>query len=283
MSEKKDRNLREYRSKNLEELIFEYRNPDKKEADYDRRRSELEDLILNSCRKIINDVSWQYAESCRYKYPMRESFEEISQECLEKLYRNFDKWKHTGSFESWLRKLCSNTAIDWLSKHEMIGVTRKYYNKKVKPLDEAERTLGQRLGRKPTDNELAEELKWSRIEIVKVRLTRQNVINPISLDQLSEDDGDNLIEYTIEDKTMMDVAEEAIQNILMDAIYQCLEEIKNKYGIPLELIYIKGRTLKELADLTGINESTLRSRIRRKYMKEIAECLREKHMYDRYI
>ncbi len=130
--------------------------------------------------------------------------------------------------------------------------------RKAKKIDEALYELGNKLGRLPDDEELAEHLNLSIGELgVLTGKISQGI--PMSLDMpISTDESENLcLIDTIPDTTTSGVEDEVTFNEIKDVLVKALERLGEKERMVITLYYYEGFTLKEIGDTIGLSESRI--------------------------
>src|SRR5690606_31411221 len=91
---------------------------------YVDKDAELIKACLKDDRKAQYELYARYSGKflgILYRYaPDSDTANDILQDAFIKIFRGLKKYKFTGSFEGWMRKIVVNTAIDYLNKNKAI-------------------------------------------------------------------------------------------------------------------------------------------------------------------
>jgi RNA polymerase primary sigma factor len=142
----------------------------------------------------------------------------------------------------------------------------------------AQKQLSQELGREPSAEDLADELRLPvpRIEAL-LRMARQ----PVSLDSPVGDDGDVNIGDFIEDKTAENPAEVTSFALLKEKLGEVLTSLNERERKILEmrfgLVDGYGRTLEELGNIYGVTRERIRQ-LEAKALRKLRHPTRARHL-----
>jgi RNA polymerase sigma factor FliA len=129
--------------------------------------------------------------------------------------------------------------------------------RRARQLDEKTAALAQRLGRGPTQEELAEELGVDQAELGRMLLESAHVI--ISLDGAnsgSEDEGEvQSLRDLLHDPNAASTDEVVEENELVDRLSAAIEQLPQRDRLVLNLYYHEELTLKEISRVIEVSES----------------------------
>jgi RNA polymerase primary sigma factor len=143
----------------------------------------------------------------------------------------------------------------------------------------AQKQLSQELGREPTAEDLADELRLpvSRVDAL-LKMARQ----PVSLDAPVGDDGEVKISDFVEDKHAEDPAEATGQNILKAKLDEVLRSLNQRERKILEMRFglIDGysHTLEEIGNLFSVTRERIRQ-IEAKALRKLRHPSRAHHLH----
>ncbi len=143
----------------------------------------------------------------------------------------------------------------------------------AKKMSEAEERLAARLGRRPSHEEVAEELG---MDIVKFRTVRREVeeINLVSLDSClvqEESEGMNLGKITSSCE-ILSPDEAAVRHEKEEALVGAIQSLREQERKVIYLYYYEELTLKEIAHLMNLSESRV-CQINRKAISSLKRVL----------
>lgn len=139
-------------------------------------------------------------------------------------------------------------SMDWIprSVHERIGLLQRTHTE-----------LLSRLGRPPTDEEVASELKMSPEELDDF-ISRARGAVMISIDDLNLHDPDgHKIVTMLADTQNPDPLSALLNEREREAIGQAIQELPEKERLVLTLYYYEELTMKEIGDLLKVTESRI--------------------------
>lgn len=117
--------------------------------------------------------------------------------------------------------------------------------------------LQNKLMREPSIVEIAKDLNMTVSDIAEIE-NYINYMSVISLETIiySEDD-DVAFMGIIEDKTTQSPESSLEEKEKLDILSQCIEKLKEKDRLVLNLYYFEGLTLKEIGNVLGVSESRI--------------------------
>ena len=137
-------------------------------------------------------------------------------------------------------------ALDW--------VPRSVRDRK-NTLQRTTQSLTNKLGREPTNEELAQELDITPAELKELQ-SKAVVRSMISYEDLkpNKDSGRDVLE-SIPDRNQMDPASLEEQRDEQNIIYRALKELPDRQRMVLSLYYFEEMKLKDIGSLLGVSES----------------------------
>jgi RNA polymerase sigma factor for flagellar operon FliA len=159
------------------------------------------------------------------------------------------------SFETYARVRVRGSMLDELRRMDWVPRT---IHEKARKLKAAMAQLEQKLGRAPTEAQMAEALNLSVTEYDELL----NEVRPaafVCLDSVtSSEDGDAGALYeVIEDTTEEGPREQASQRELKKVIFERLKELPEMQRKVLALYYVEDMHLREIAETFGLTESRI--------------------------
>jgi RNA polymerase sigma factor for flagellar operon FliA len=169
-------------------------------------------------------------------------------------FQNYAKHRIKGAILDSLRQL------DWASRD---------MRKRQKQMETVTRDLSTKLGRTPTENEVAREMgvgvdRWRRM------VSEMRTVGVVSATVQTEDDHDRVQDFadTVELQPDRLCARKQLQNKLALA----MKHLPERYQKVVFLYYTNEMTMKEIGDLLGVNESRV-SQIHKIALKKMASAL----------
>lgn len=157
-------------------------------------------------------------------------------------FETYAIWRIRGAILDELR------ALDWASR----SVRRRARN-----VEEVSRDLGQRLGRAATEEEVADALNLSPVQLSRL----MDEVNGTSLLSLSksvstEDDQDFVqLEDIVDDPTTVDVLEALESEEARQVLQETIDGLPEQQRLVVALYYYEEMTLKEIGEALHISES----------------------------
>lgn len=157
-------------------------------------------------------------------------------------FETYAIWRIRGAILDELR------ALDWASR----SIRRRARN-----VEEVSRDLGQRLGRAATEEEVAEALNLSPVELSRL-LDEVNGTALLSLSKsVSSDDDQDFVqlEDIVDDPTTKDVLEALESEEAREVLQQTIDGLPEQQRLVVALYYYEEMTLKEIGEALHISES----------------------------
>lgn len=161
----------------------------------------------------------------------------------------FDILKNV-KFETFASIKIRGAMIDYIRRQDCFPRRLK---KMVRTINEADEALNQRLGRTPTDRELADYMKVSLEEYGKM-LEETCSMNMLSFEELVYEKG--VENFDMQGSEVPDGPEQAVaEKELSSMLQQNIEMLNEKEKLVISLYYREQLKIKEISDVMGISES----------------------------
>ncbi|HTV09652.1 MAG TPA: FliA/WhiG family RNA polymerase sigma factor [Candidatus Aquilonibacter sp.] len=169
---------------------------------------------------------------------------------LVESFNRFDASRHV-QFKSYAQFRIRGAILDWL---RTLDWGSRDLRRKARAIGEATRVLAQQLGRVPTEQEIAHEIRWELEELQQFMGELKGLeVSSLNADHSKEDDDEEL-QYVPapeeEDPFFRCLQAESRQHII-DAI----EELPEKERLVLTLYYYEELTMREIGLTLGVVES----------------------------
>ncbi len=181
-------------------------------------------------------------------------------------FKTFATWRIRGAMLDELRKL------SWSP--------RSLY-KRLRELQDTEQKLSHRLGREPSNQELAGELQWS-VEAVEQVYSQLNSYSLISLESLlfpPSSSGEQREDIFPSDGPFMRPEEKIEKQEWREALTRAIEELPQREKLVLALYYKEELTLKEIGGVLKVSTARV-SQIHARTLRLLKENLRKSGFLD---
>lgn len=223
-----------------EELFIEYK------ATHDLEIKK--ELVLRYVH-IVKNV----AIKMRGVYNNMSQIDDIVNEGVIVLMSSIDKFDVNKNikFESFISKRIRGLVIDIARKNDWVP---RSVRKMSKDIDKASNELFSKLGRTPTDEEMAEHLSVS-VEKYNDILGDTNLMNVLSFEMLLEEASSGLPRSQIVSTNLEYMPEYYLDSVeLKKEIKMGLESLREKERLVVSLHYVQGLNMKEIAGVLGVSE-----------------------------
>lgn len=184
----------------------------------------------------------------------------------------FDPSKQV-KFETYASIRIRGAMIDYIRKQDCFPRRLK---KMAKTINDADEVLNQRLGRTPTDGEIADYLHVSGAEFEKM-LAETCSMNMLSFEELVYEKGAENLALHLSEKE--DSPEQAMaEKELVSELSRNIDRLEEKERLVIGLYYKEQLKIKEISGVLGISESRvsqIHSNALRKLKKNLEEYLRQ--------
>lgn len=227
---------------------FEERSNEELLEEYSRTKDQrLKQEIVLRYIYLIKSIAIQF----RGVYSNFAQVEDIVNESVVALMKAVDKYdpNMNTKFETFVSKRLKGLIIDITRKQDWVPRTIR---KELKDIDEATKTLYEKLGRFPTDQETANYLNISLEKYLKIA-AKSNVYNLVSLDGfLTEQSGERSEKNLISKEQL---PEEQVENQEMRKVLkEGLLSLKKNEQLVLSLYYRKELTMREIAEVMKLSK-----------------------------
>jgi len=169
-------------------------------------------------------------------------------------FQSYAKHRIKGAILDSLRQL------DWASRD---------MRKRQKQMEAVTRDLSTKLGRTPTESEVAKEMgvgldRWRRM------VSEMRTVGLVSTTVPSEDDGDRVQEFP--DTADLQPDRLCAHRQLQSTLARAMEHLPKRYQKVVFLYYTNELTMKEIGDILGVNESRV-SQIHKVALRKMANVL----------
>lgn len=230
---------KEFDNKTSEELLVEY----KRTKDH-RIKQELVLRYVYIVRNIAVQMRGIYLSFSQIDDMINEGVIAIMS-AIEK----FDVDKKI-KFETYVSKRIRGLIIDIARKQDWVP---RSVRKNAKDIDDANNALYSRLGRFPTDQEVADYMKVS-LEKYKEDLVKTNVFNLLSLDKMLDEDNNRRTEHLLSSGADSS-PEQYLQNREMaELLKEGLKCLRENEQMVISLYYIKELSMKDIASVLSVSE-----------------------------
>ena len=161
---------------------------------------------------------------------------------------------HGNKFETYAVSRVRGTIMDELRK---LDWAPRLLRKRARELERKNQQLEERLGRSPTDDELAKSMCISRGSLRRLH-TELSSTTFLSLDEVwQNDDGNKPISrlQTIEDSLVNNQFMFVYQNEVKELLAKAIDELPDKEKLVIILYYYENLTLKEIGAVLNVSES----------------------------
>ncbi len=184
---------------------------------------------------------------------------------LMKALDNLDAQKNP---ESYLKIRIRGAIYDYLRS---LDFGSRKVREKEKKIKEALRVLSSKLGREPTDEEIAQYL-GEKVENLHSDLNKISVSYLLSLEDLFSEERRGY-EETIRAK-QVDVEEEIIKKDLLERVREAVEKLSDREKLVIQLIFYEELPLKEVAKILNCSVSRV-SQIKGEAIEKLRKMLKE--------
>ena len=229
--------------------------------------------------KIREKLLFQYLPLVKHiaggiigKLPASVSIDELIDAGVIGLLESIDRYdtKASVKFETYAFTRVRGAMMDELRKMDWAS---RNLREKTKRLDEAHGVLTAKLGRQPSQEEIAEHLE---ITLEKFHQLRKETIavNPISFDrEIFFDSGESMNLYDVVEERdaippMKSLEDKELKSMLVEEI----ENLPKNEKLVIDLYYYEGLTLREIAEILNYSESRI-CQIRLKVEKKLKTAL----------
>ncbi|MEA4831982.1 MAG: FliA/WhiG family RNA polymerase sigma factor [Oscillospiraceae bacterium] len=221
-------------------------------------------------------MSYLYIITCNIKKMQsitksRDDLEDMTNQGVLELISCIERydWKRGIQFDSYASIRVRGSIIDYIRKKDWIPRDTR---KRVKQLEEEYNALENKLGRQPSDVELAERLGISEAEINKIRYESMT-FNVMAFEELLADNDMTLLDITENDDAQSPDGM-LIEEELKEKLAGYIDELGEKEKTVISLYYYDELKLKEIAFVMGLTISRV-SQIHSKAVSKLREKMQK--------
>ncbi len=211
-------------------------------------RIEIKQALVLRYLYIVKTI----ANQMRNVYTGSLQMEDIINEGVIAIMKGIDRYdpERDNKFETFISRRIRGMIIDLVRKNDWMP---RDFRKQVKAMEEQQAVLGRKLGRLPSDEEVASAMG---MDIRKYRkLQRMSVMmNVLSLDMITDDEGEHqslqLSSGDVESQPERAFLKVESRQVLAEAI----NSLKEKEKMVVSLYYVEELNMGQIAQILGVSE-----------------------------
>jgi len=232
-------------------------------------------------QEVKQELTMRYVYIVRsIAYQMREMYNDFMQtddivnEGVIEIMRAIERYDESkdNKFETFISRRIRGMVIDMMRKNDWLP---RNFHKDSRSIEAANLELNNRLGRAPTDEELADYLNMNVKKLQKIQ-RMSNMVNVLSLDMTYDEGNETLLQIPSEDhSTQPEFSFMQKENVR--ALTAAIESLQEKEKLVISLYYVEELNMNQIAEVMEVSQprvSQLHSiaiRKLRKYMGEHGE------------
>lgn len=257
------------------------------EMELDEKYSGFTNDELFAEYNLTKDINIKHQLVLRYVYIVRTvafqmrgvykdfaQIDDIVNEGVIMLMNSIDKFDASKNvkFESYISKRVRGLVIDIARKYDWVP---RSVRKNAKDIDEAINQLHIKLGRAPSDEEIAQYLEIS-LEKYNEDIAKANLMNVISFEMLLDESGiQKNTEKSINGKMPISPEGHMDKLELAKEIKRGLETLRENEKLVISLHYMQELNMKEIAVVLGVSEPRI-SQVHSNALKKLRVFLKDK-------
>ncbi|MDY6855109.1 MAG: FliA/WhiG family RNA polymerase sigma factor [Thermodesulfobacteriota bacterium] len=211
----------------------------------------LRDQLIQECSPLIKYIASRIA----FRLPPNIDIDDVITSGIIGLIDAIDKFdpQRGVKFRTYAEFRIRGAMLDELRSLDMTPRSIRYNARK---LEEAQTELEHKLGRPPSNEEIAERLGM-KVEKIHEIINQANGVSFISLDELgySFEDGQERDIDTLLNDYLLDPALRLKIKETKDIVAEAIEELDEKPRLVITLYYYEELTMKEIGTILGVTES----------------------------
>ena len=242
-----------------------------------------EELFLlykeSHAQEVKQELTMRYVYIVRsIAYQMREMYHDFMQtddivnEGVIEIMRAIERYDETrdNKFETYISRRIRGMVIDMMRKNDWLP---RNFHRDSRSIENANLELSTRLGRAPSDEELADYLNMNVKKLQKIQ-RMSNMVNVLSLDMTYDEGNEALLQIPSKDRS---VQPEFSFMQKVRALTAAIESLQEKEKLVISLYYVEELNMNQIAEVMEISQprvSQLHSialRKLRKYMGDHGE------------
>ena len=232
-------------------------------------------------QEVKQELTMRYVYIVRsIAYQMREMYHDFMQtddivnEGVIEIMRAIERYDESkdNKFETFISRRIRGMVIDMMRKNDWLP---RNFHKDSRSIETATVELNNRLGRAPTDEELADYLNMNVKKLQKIQ-RMSNMVNVLSLDMTYDEGNETLLQIPSEDHSTQPEFS-FMQKEHVRALTEAIESLQEKEKLVISLYYVEELNMNQIAEVMEVSQprvSQLHSiaiRKLRKYMGEHGE------------
>lgn len=252
----------ELKEKTNEELFDLYR----KENDEGIKQILRQELTLRYLF-IVKAIAYQM----RDLYISFTQPEDIINEGVLEIMKGIDRYDpaRDNKFDTFISQRIRGMVIDLMRKNDWMP---RNFHRDRKNLEEIQTKLTEKLGRAPTDEEVAEE---ADIDIKKLRKIRSmsTMVNVLSLDMTYDDTDEAVLQVPTEDEGVLPEAS-LMNKETTRQLASCIDRLAEKEKMIISLYYVDNLNMSQIADVMEISQPRV-SQLHAQAIRKLQKLMRE--------
>ena len=244
-----------------------------------------EELFLlykeNHAQEVKQELTMRYVYIVRsIAYQMREMYHDFMQtddivnEGVIEIMRAIERYDENrdNKFETYISRRIRGMVIDMMRKNDWLP---RNFHRDSRSIENANLELSARLGRAPSDEELADYLNMNVKKLQKIQ-RMSNMVNVLSLDMTYDEGNEALLQIPSKDRSVQPEFS-FMQKENVRALTAAIESLQEKEKLVISLYYVEELNMNQIAEVMEISQprvSQLHSialRKLRKYMGDHGE------------
>ncbi|MDD6449771.1 sigma-70 family RNA polymerase sigma factor [Lachnospiraceae bacterium YH-ros2228] len=252
----------ELKEKTNEELFDLYR----KENDEGIKQILRQELTLRYLF-IVKAIAYQM----RDLYISFTQPEDIINEGVLEIMKGIDRYDpaRDNKFDTFISQRIRGMVIDLMRKNDWMP---RNFHRDRKNLEEIQTKLTEKLGRAPTDEEVAAE---ADIDIKKLRKIRSmsTMVNVLSLDMTYDDTDEAVLQVPTEDEGVLPEAS-LMNKETTRQLASCIDRLAEKEKMIISLYYVDNLNMSQIADVMEISQPRV-SQLHAQAIRKLQKLMRE--------
>ena len=241
-----------------------------------------EELFLlykeSHAQEVKQELTMRYVYIVRsIAYQMREMYHDFMQtddivnEGVIEIMRAIERYDETrdNKFETYISRRIRGRVIDMMRKNDWLP---RNFHRDSRSIENANLELSTRLGRAPSDEELADYLNMNVKKLQKIQ-RMSNMVNVLSLDMTYDEGNEALLQIPSKDRSVQPEFS-FMQKENVRALTAAIESLQEKEKLVISLYYVEELNMNEIAEVMEISQprvSQLHSIALRKHMGDHGE------------
>ncbi|WP_262966175.1 RNA polymerase sigma factor FliA [Methylobacter psychrophilus] len=234
---------------------------------YDAKGHAAKEPILDEHILLVKKLAYQL----KAKLPANIDVDDLIQAGIIGLLDAMGRYENTrqAQFETYATLRIRGAMVDELRSMDW---TPRSVRQSMRKIETAITEVQQKIGRTPTENEIANKLNVSLAEYQKMLANGIGHQLFYFEDFTNEDDGEHFLDH-FHKESSADSLQDLIDHGLQDALAQCIEGLPEREKLLMGLYYEQELNLKEIGAVMGVTESRV-SQLHSQAVARIRDILR---------